>query len=154
MITDHIGKLIGNNLPTLFLVGSDITQIDFCAEAMKAFNTQDCGRNEKWINMSSSFDSTIGKLPQQSVELFPATSFNEEHRFYFNLQDEVGNYGRWQITYTQSDTAVTANQIIEIQYQFNEKSGDDPGVVDDADIDLTINNPSSFDRAVTSAVLQ
>ena len=121
---------------------------------MKALNTQDCGRNEKWINMSSSFDSTIGKLPQQSVELFPATSFNEEHRFYFNLQDEIGNYGRWQITYTQSDTAVTANQIIEIQYQFNEKSDDDLGVVDDADIDLTINNPTSFDRAVTSAVRQ
>ena len=63
MITDHLGKHISNNHPTLFLVGADITKIDFCAEAMKALNTDDCGYNDNWITISSSFDPTVSKSP-------------------------------------------------------------------------------------------
>ena len=116
MLTEYIGRHLQDD-PTVFLVGTTFsTQIDFCAEAKAALGKDDCGSPGYGVTVSATYDPSLDKLPDQNERLFADVETDRQNPFYFELQDDIGIYGRWEVTYTDSQTTQVASQIIEIQY--------------------------------------
>ena len=116
MLTDLIGRHLvtnDNSGPTVFLVGTATDQINFCEEAKTVLGVGDCGLAGETISVSAPYDPSLAKLPEQNERLFADLNVDEANPFTLTLTDDLGIYGRWEVTYTSS-IGPTATQIIEI----------------------------------------
>ena len=92
-------------------IGVPDPTINFCEEALQLFGSQTCtGINIESIS-AEPYDN-----PSQANELFVNQILSDSNPLIYDLIDDVGSFGFWTITYTDTASLVVKEQYLYIEY--------------------------------------